>query len=106
MERAWQDLQALRGRLVATEETAEGRTFRRIDRAAAALTAQGEATLAWVKAAMVQYVDWDGVPDGAEPVAGIGGLGAVQAFGMDLHRALGFLAQDWIASRSEEHTSE
>jgi len=102
MERAWQDLQALRGRLVASEETAEGRVFRRIDLASAALTDQDRATLQWVKAAMVQYVDWDGVPDGGEPVAGIGGLGAVQAFGMDLHRALGFLAQDWIAS---EHTS-
>ncbi|MEA3165315.1 MAG: ribonuclease, partial [Thermoplasmata archaeon] len=74
----------------------------RIDLAAAGLGEKESATLKWVKAAMVQFVDWDGVPDGGEPVAGIGGLGAVAAFGMDLHRQLGFLAQDWIAS---EHTS-
>jgi ribonuclease R len=102
MVRAWQDLQDLRKKLVATEETEEGRTFRHIDLAAAQLLPKDQETLAWVKAAMVQAIDWDGVPDGAEPVAGIGGLGAVAAFGMDLHRALGFLAQDWIAS---EHTS-
>jgi ribonuclease R len=36
-------------------------------------------------------------------VAGIGGFGAVQLFGMDLHRNLGFLAQDWI--RSEPTTT-
>jgi exoribonuclease R len=102
MQRAWSDLQELRKRLVATEETEEGRTFRRIPLAEASLTDQDRATLAWVQAAMTQFIDWDGVPDGGDPVAGIGGLGAVQAFGMDLHRALGFLAQDWIAS---EHTS-
>ncbi|MHB1261617.1 MAG: RNB domain-containing ribonuclease, partial [Thermoplasmatota archaeon] len=102
MVRAWQDLADLRKKLILTEETEEGRTFRRIDLASAALGERERATLAWVKAAMVQFVDWDGVPDGGEPVAGIGGLGAVTAFGMDLHRQLGFLAQDWIAS---EHTS-
>lgn len=99
--RAWEDLQSLRRKLVATEETDEGRTFRRIALADAALGDAERATLGWVKAAMVQFVDWDGVPD-SEPVAGIGGLGAVRAFGMDLHRNLGFLAQDWIGS---EHTS-
>jgi exoribonuclease R len=102
MQRAWQDLAALRGRLVATEETPEGRVFRRVPLAEAGLTERDRSTLAWVKAAMVQAIDWDGVPDGGEPVAGIGGLGAVQAFGMDLHRQLAFLAQDWISS---EHTS-
>jgi exoribonuclease R len=102
MVAAWRDLQELRGKLVASVETEEGRMFQRVPIADASLTDRDTATLQWVKAAMVQFVDWDGVPDGQEPVAGIGGLGAVQAFGMDLHRALGFLAQDWIQS---EHTT-
>lgn len=102
MVRAWNDLQDLRKRLVRAEETEEGRVFHRVPLGQAALAEQDRATLQWVKAAMVQHVDWDGVPDGGEPVAGIGGLGATQAFGMDLHRNLGFLAQDWISS---EHTS-
>jgi exoribonuclease R len=102
MVRAWNDLQELRKHLIASEDTPDGRVFRRIPLAEAPLTERDRATLQWVKAAMVQHVDWDGVPDGGEPVAGIGGLGAAQAFGMDLHRSLGFLAQDWIAS---EHTS-
>jgi ribonuclease R len=102
MVRTWQDLQELRKKLIVTQETEEGRTFQRIELASANLGEREQATLAWVKAAMVQFIDWDGVPDGGEPVAGIGGLGAVAAFGMDLHRQLGFLAQDWIAS---EHTS-
>jgi hypothetical protein len=102
MRRAWQDLQRLRAKLVATEETLEGRVFRRIEPEAAGLDDLDRRTLEWAKAAMVQYVDWDGVPDGGEPVRGIGGLGATRAFGMDLHRQLGFLAQDWIRT---EHTS-
>ena len=101
MVRAWEDLQELRRKLVSSEETEEGRVFHRVEVAQADLGAPERKTLDWVQRAMVQYVDWDGVPDG-QPVAGIGGLGAVRAFGMDLHRALGFLAQDWIGS---EHTS-
>ncbi|MEK6976153.1 MAG: ribonuclease R family protein [Candidatus Thermoplasmatota archaeon] len=101
MLKSWEDLQALRRKLVATEETDDGRVFHRIDLNDAALGDAERATLGWVKAAMVQYVDWDGIPAN-EAVAGIGGLGAVRAFGMDLHRNLGFLAQDWIGS---EHTS-
>lgn len=99
---AWEDLQSLRRKLVATEETDEGRVFRRIDLADAALGEAERATLAWVQRAMTQFIDWDGVPADGTPVAGIGGLGAVRVFGMDLHRNLGFLAQDWIGS---EHTS-
>ena len=102
MRGAWSEMQALRNKLIRSEETEEGRVFTRVPVAEAGLDERDRATLAWVKAAMVQFVDWDGVPDGQEPVAGIGGLGAVQAFGLDLHRALGFLAQDWIAS---EHTT-
>jgi exoribonuclease R len=66
--------------------------------AEAGLTPRDHETLAWVKEAMAQFVEWDGVPQNGVPVAGIAGLGAVQAFGMDLHRALGFLAQDWITA--------
>jgi len=106
MARAWADLQGLRGKLVQAQETEEGRTFVRVGLAEAGLDDRDRATLAWVQAAMAQFVEWDGVPDGAEPVAGIGGLGAVQAFGMDLHRALGFLAQDWIASEHTSHSSD
>lgn len=102
MRKAWEELQDLRRRLVATEETVEGRVFRRIPFADAALGEKDRATLVWVKRAMVQFIDWDGVPDGGDPVAGIGGSEAARAFGMDLHRNLGFLAQDWIGS---EHTS-
>src|SRR5688572_24115545 len=100
MRKAWRDLAELRKRLVLTQETEEGRAFQRIAIAEAGLTAEDRATLEWVKAAMVQFVEWDGVPDGGEPVAGIGELGAVRAFGMDLHRQLGFLAQDWIGSHT------
>lgn len=100
--KAWEDLQSLRRKLVATEETDEGRVFHRIPLTEAALGEAERATLAWVQDAMVQFIDWDGVPADGTPVAGIGGLGAVRVFGMDLHRNLGFLAQDWIGS---EHTS-
>ncbi len=102
MLRSWQDLQALRAKLVQRIEGADGQEFQRVPYEAAQLTEKDKATLEWVKAAMAQFIDWDGVPDGGERVAGIGGLGAVRAFGMDLHRSLGFLAQDWITS---EHTS-
>lgn len=102
MVRAWEDLAALRRKLVATEETDEGRVFHRVELGEAGLAEQERATMQWVKAAMVQFVDWDGVPADGTPVAGIGGLGATRAFGMDLHRNLAFLAQDWIGS---EHTS-
>ena len=112
MGRAWQALHDLRGRLVETVETEEGRAFLRVELDRADLTETDRATLAWVKAAMVQYVEHDGVPaaaagrigdDGFENgVAGIGGLGAARAFSMDLHRMLAFLAQDWIRS---EHTT-
>jgi hypothetical protein len=97
MRSAWQDLQRLRQRMVLVEETEEGRTFARqeID---AQTRSDEAATLAWVKAAMVQFIEHDGVPQNDEPIAGIGGLGAVQVFGMDLHLALGRLAMDWIHS--------
>ncbi|HUR63116.1 MAG TPA: RNB domain-containing ribonuclease [Candidatus Thermoplasmatota archaeon] len=103
MRRAWSDLQALRNKLVAVREIDGERMFQRVELHDTRLEPRDLATLQWVKPAMAQFLHWDGVPDGAEPVAGIGGLGAVQAFGMDLHRALGFLAQDWI--RSEPTTT-
>ncbi len=103
MRKAWSDLEALRRRLVRTEETEEGRAFHRVELSDAGLTDADRATLSWVKPAMEQFVEHDGVPQDGTPVAGIGGLGAVQAFGMDFHRALGFLAADWIRS---EHTSQ
>ncbi|MEA3190369.1 MAG: ribonuclease [Thermoplasmata archaeon] len=98
MRAAWEELQRLRRELVAEEETEEGRSFRR---AATQPSEAARATLEWVEPAMRQFVEWDGVPRDGEPVRGIGGLGAVQAFGLDLHRQLGFLAQDWLG----EHTS-
>ncbi len=101
MRQSWQELQALRAKLVRSEEGPEGRTFQPVPIEAANLAPADRDTLAWVAAAMAQFIDWDGVPDG-EAVAGIGGLGAVQVFGMDLHRQLGFLAADWIGM---EHTS-
>lgn len=103
MRRAWDALGDLKARLVEVGEDEEGaRTFHRVELADADLTDDEHATLRWAKAAMVQYIEHDGVPDGAEPVAGIGGTGAVIAFGMNLHRQLGFLAQDWIRG---EHTN-
>ncbi|MEA3204273.1 MAG: ribonuclease [Thermoplasmata archaeon] len=103
MRRAWTDLQALRNKLVSVREIDGERMFVRLELHDVSLTPRDLETLQWVKAAMAQFLHWDGVPDGGEPVAGIGGLGAVQAFGLDLHRALGFLAQDWI--RSEPTTT-
>ncbi|HUR62598.1 MAG TPA: RNB domain-containing ribonuclease [Candidatus Thermoplasmatota archaeon] len=103
MRAAWEDLQALRGKLVAVREVDGERAFERVELAAAGLGAREKATMQWVKAAMAQFIHWDGVPDGGEPVAGIGGVGAVRVFGWDLHRNLGFLAQDWI--RTEPTTT-
>ncbi|MFO1535754.1 MAG: RNB domain-containing ribonuclease, partial [Thermoplasmatota archaeon] len=105
MRAAWEDLQALRAKLVTVREVEGERTFQRVELAEAGLGSREQAALQWAKPAMAQFIHWDGVPDGAEPVAGIGGLGAVQAFGMDLHRALGFLAQDWIRSEPTTHSS-
>ncbi len=103
MREAWEHLQVLRKKLVDVQEDEEGeRLFVRIDMDAAGLDDTDKATMQWAKAAMEQYVEYDGVPDGTAPVAGIGGLGATRVFGMDLHRALGFLAQDWIRG---EHTT-
>jgi exoribonuclease R len=102
MRAAWRDLQDLRAALVRVEDSPEGRRVERANLVAADLDGRLRATLAWVARAMQQFVEWDGVPDGGEPVAGIGGLGAVQVFGLDLHRQLGFLAEDWIQS---EHTT-
>jgi ribonuclease R len=102
MRAAWADLAALRGRMVQVLETEEGRAFQRVPLEEAGLTERDRATLAWAERSMRQFVEHDGVPDGGEPVAGIGGLGAVQVFGMDLHRNLGFLAADWIPG---EHTT-
>lgn len=104
MRAAWTDLEALRQRIIDIEETDEGRAYVRIDVRGADLEPQHRATLAWVQAAMVQWIDHDGVPD--RGVAGIGGTGAVAAFGMDLHRALGFLAQDWIRSGHTTRSSD
>lgn len=100
MRRSWQHLELLRKKLVLAEQTDEGRAFARVDLAEAGLDGTDERTLAWVKDAMVQYVEHDGVPK--KGIRGIAGLGATIAFGMHLHRQLGFLAQDWIQS---EHTT-
>lgn len=96
IRRAWNQLESLRAKLVAVEETDEGRAFARVDLAQAGLTDDDEATLQWIKAAMVQFIEHDGVP--LKDIAGIGGIGATKAFGMNLHRILSFLAQDWIRS--------
>lgn len=106
MRRAWQDLEAVRRKLVATREVDGERTYARVGLAEAGLDARDAATLAWVAQAMQQYVEHDGVPREPTPVAGIGGLPAVQAFGMDLHRALGFLAMDWIRGEPTTHSSD
>ncbi len=109
MKAAFRALEDLRARLVAVEETEEGRAFVRVELADAALTEGDREVLAWVQAAMEQSVEHDGRFDGLrpdEPLHGIGGLGAVQAFGMDLHRVLGFLAQDWIRSAHTSRSSD
>ncbi len=109
MRVAFRALEDLRARLVAVEETEEGRAFVRVELADAALTDADQATLAWVKDAMVQSIEQDGQFDrlaATEPLFGIGGFGAVQAFGMDLHRILGFLAQDWIRSAHTSRSSD
>ena len=102
LRQAWADLDALRVALVEVEDTEDGRRFHRIELTDAVREAHGY-TLAWVGHAMRQFVEHDGVPE--HPV-GIGGLGAVQAFGMDLHRRLGFLAADWIRSGSTTRSSD
>jgi ribonuclease R len=105
MERAWSDLATLKGKLVRAATADDGVVYTGVPVAEAGLDDRDRATLAWVEPAMRQFVEWDGVPDGAEPVAGIAGLGAVQAFGMDLHRQLAFLAGDWLGgsvSRSSD----
>ncbi len=103
MREAWERLQVLRKKLVDIQEDEEGeRLFVRIELDAAGLDEADRDAMTWARAAMEQYVEYDGVPDGRAPVAGIGGLGATRVFGMDLHRALGFLAQDWIRG---EHTT-
>lgn len=104
MASAWNALERLRAKLVAVDNTDDGRSFRRIDLEAADLDADDQDTLAWVQAAMVQFIDHDGVPE--RNVAGIGGIGATNAFGMDLHRTLGFLAMDWIRSGHTTRSSD
>lgn len=98
MRQAWTDLGQLRQALIGVEAGEAGDVYRGqvLD---APMRAKWAGVLSWVQAAMEQYVLWDGVPDG-ERVAGIGGLGAVRAFGMDLHRQLGFLAQDWLGAHT------
>lgn len=105
MDAAWSNLAVLKGKLVRVEETDEGRLFRGVPVAEAGLDERDRETLAWAAAALAQFVEWDGVPDGGEAVAGIGGLGATNAFGMELHRQLGFLASDWIGSHTT-HSSD
>ncbi len=104
MRTAWEDLARLRAKLIQTEETEEGRVFHRVPLADAGLDDQDAATLRWVRAAMEQFIEHDGIPD--RDVAGIGGLGAVKAFGLDLHRQLGFLAGDWIRSDPTTRSSD
>lgn len=104
MRTAWSDLEGLRRRLVQVEETEDGRAFCRVDLDDADLTGKDRDCLQWVKAAMVQFIDHDGVPQ--RDVAGIGGLGATNVFGMDLHRILGYLAQDWIRSGHTTRSSD
>ncbi len=104
MASAWTSLDRLRAKLIQVEESEEGRGFSRVDLDAADLDDEDRQTLAWVRAAMVQFVEHDGVPERA--VCGIGGSGATQAFGMDLHRKLGFLAQDWIRSGHTSRSSD
>ncbi len=106
MERAWSDLALLKSKLVRATEGEDGIVYTGVSVAEAKLDARDTATLAWAKPAMRQFIEWDGVPDGGEPVAGIAGLGAVQVFGMDLHRQLAFLAADWVGgatSRSSDY---
>lgn len=105
MRAAWQALQDLRKRLVRKQETDEGPAFVRVPLEEAGLTDEDRTTLEWARAAMVQFIEHDGVPDHG-PVHGIGGLGAVQVFGMDLHRVLGFLAMDWIQSEPTSRSSD
>ncbi|MGB1586168.1 MAG: RNB domain-containing ribonuclease [Thermoplasmatota archaeon] len=100
MRQAMAGLDALRDDLIEIQETDEGRMFCR--REPGDLDAHAQ-TMAWVEAAMRQFIEHDKV---VEPVAGIGGLGAVQAFGMDLHRRLEFLAADWIQSGSTTRSSD
>lgn len=104
MRHAWTDLESLRRQLIHAEDTEDGRTFTRVDLDAAELTPNDQHTLRWVKDAMVQFIDHDGVPD--KDVCGIGGMGATNAFGMDLHRQLGFLAMDWIQSSHTSRSSD
>ncbi len=101
MRKAWQALDDLRETLITSEETEEGRVFQRNHDAD---LAGHDETLSWVKAAMVQFIEHDGVP--SKSIAGLGGLGAVAAFGMDLHRKLGFLAYDWIATQPTTRSSD
>jgi exoribonuclease R len=107
MRRAWAAVGDLRGRLVRVVATDDGKAFERLERPQ--WTDAEKATLAWVRAAMAQYVEHDGdlaraAADGG--VAGLGGLGCVGAWGMDLHRMLGFLASDWIASGHTTRSSD
>ena len=96
MERAWSALASLKSKLVTASEGDHGIVYTGVPMAEAGLQDGDRATLLWIQPAMRQFVEWDGVPDGAETVAGLAGLGACQAFGMDLHRQLGFLAGDWL----------
>lgn len=103
LQAAWQDLGRLRDALLMVADTPEGRVF--VRREGTLRDGVHRSTLDWVQRAMAQYVRWDGVPE-AEEVAGIGGLPCVQAFGMDLHRQLGFLAADALghhANRSSDY---
>ncbi len=104
MQAAWDALARLKAKLVVAEETDEGRVYRPVPLTDAGLDDADQATLDWVEAAMVQFIEHDGVPD--RGIAGIGGLGATKAFGMDLHRQLGFLAGDWIRSDPTTRSSD
>ncbi len=104
MRRAWDALGRLRAKLIIVEEGEEGRVFRRVPLDQAELGDEDHVTLQWIQAAMAQFIEYDGVPD--RGIAGIGGLGTVRAFHMDLHRQLGFLAGDWIRSESTTKSSD
>lgn len=106
MEMAWRSLETVRKKLVRREPTADGPAFIAASWEEAQFDADDRAALAWMKAAMVQMVEWDGPPGDGSPIAGIGGLPVLQAFGMDLPRALGFLAEDWIGTPSTSRASD
>jgi ribonuclease R len=104
MAAAWTALGQLKSKMIQAVDSEDGRRFVPVPMDSAQLGDADEQTLDWARAAMVQFIEHDGVPE--HDIAGLGGLGATMAFGMDLHRQLGFLAGDWIASESTKRSSD